>query len=179
MCSSCCRNTSAQPYRGTHMYAHINEYRWTMRSLNRRGIHRWSAGSPHSQVCSSYKIGLLCSAHAALVRVLQIAFAHIVQKRVRMKMSLRSLIKTLLLEFVSAAVFWRNYMIVRRYRLPCAYNKYQNQTTLQIKLEFIKFTLFVSMCVCVHKSDAAKMQAKPSPEVINTCTKLHQFRSVN
>ena len=34
MCSSCCRNTSAQPYRGTHIYARINEYGWTMRSLN-------------------------------------------------------------------------------------------------------------------------------------------------
>ena len=34
MCSSCCRNTSAQPYRDTHIYARIKEYRWTMRSLN-------------------------------------------------------------------------------------------------------------------------------------------------
>ena len=26
---SCCRNTSAQPYRGTLIYAPINEYHWT------------------------------------------------------------------------------------------------------------------------------------------------------
>ena len=30
MRSSCCRKTSAQPYRGTHIYAPINEYHWTM-----------------------------------------------------------------------------------------------------------------------------------------------------
>ena len=34
MRSSCCRNTSGQPYRGTHIYARINEYHWTMRSHN-------------------------------------------------------------------------------------------------------------------------------------------------
>ena len=32
--SLCCRNTSAQPYRGTHICARLNEYGWTMRSLN-------------------------------------------------------------------------------------------------------------------------------------------------
>ena len=47
-------------------------------------------------------------AHAPLVRVLQTAFTDIVQKRVWMKMCLRSLIRTILLEFVSAAVFQRN-----------------------------------------------------------------------
>ena len=83
MRSSCCQNTSAQPYRGTHIYARINEYRWTMRSLNGH------AGEPrgnkenitfaHLQrfkhisftlcfVIETYEIGLLCSAHAALVR---------------------------------------------------------------------------------------------------------------
>ena len=30
MRSSCCRNTSAQPYRGMHIYAPINEYHLTM-----------------------------------------------------------------------------------------------------------------------------------------------------
>ena len=35
------------------------------------------------------------------------------------------------------------------------------------------FTLFVHMCVCVHKSDAADMQA------VNTCSRLHQFRSMH
>ena len=30
MRSSCCRNRSAQPYRGMHIYAPINEYHWTM-----------------------------------------------------------------------------------------------------------------------------------------------------
>ena len=34
MHSSCCRNASAQPYRGTHIYAGINVYHLTMRSLN-------------------------------------------------------------------------------------------------------------------------------------------------
>ena len=34
MCSSCCRNTSAQLYQGTHVYARINECCWTMRSPN-------------------------------------------------------------------------------------------------------------------------------------------------
>ena len=133
MCNSCCRNTFAQPYRGTHIYAPTNEYRWTMPSLNgayidclldnhvvisdldarEHLIMGYRKKSPHSQVCSSYKIGLLCSAHAALVRVLRTAFTRIVQKRIRMKTSLRSLIRTILLEFVSAAVFRRN-SIVRK-----------------------------------------------------------------
>ena len=70
MCSSCCLNTSAQPYRGTHIYVHINEFRWTMRSLNGAYIDRLldnhvvitdldargGKKSPHSQVCSSYKL---------------------------------------------------------------------------------------------------------------------------
>ena len=30
MRTSCCRNRSAQPYRGTHIYAPLNEYHWTM-----------------------------------------------------------------------------------------------------------------------------------------------------
>ena len=34
MCSSCCRNTYAQPYQDTHLYARIKEYHRTMRSLN-------------------------------------------------------------------------------------------------------------------------------------------------
>ena len=123
MCSSCCRNTSAQPYRGTHIYAPINEYPWTMRTLNGAYIdrlldnhvvisdldarERLIMGYRKKSHCS-YKIGILCSAHAALVRVLRTAFMRKVQKRVRMKKCLRSLIRTILLEFVSAAVFRRN-----------------------------------------------------------------------
>ena len=37
MRSTCCRNTSAQPYRGTHIYAPINEYHWTMSAQSERG----------------------------------------------------------------------------------------------------------------------------------------------
>ena len=33
----CCRNTSAQPYRGTHIYAPVNEYHWTMSAQSERG----------------------------------------------------------------------------------------------------------------------------------------------
>ena len=40
MHSSCCRNTSAQPYWGTHTYARINVYHWTMCSLNGAYIDR-------------------------------------------------------------------------------------------------------------------------------------------
>ena len=40
MRSSCCRNTSAQFYRGTHVYAHINKCYWNMRSLNGAYIDR-------------------------------------------------------------------------------------------------------------------------------------------
>ena len=131
MCSSCCRNTSAQPYRGTHIYACINEYHWTMGSLNVAYIDRlldnhvvisdvyardrlimgYGKKSPHSQV--SYKIGLLCSANVTLVCVLRTACTCIVQKRVRMKTCLLSLVRTILLEFVSAAVF-RRHCILRK-----------------------------------------------------------------
>ena len=110
---------SAQPYRDTHIFARINEYRWTMRSLNGAYIYRllqnhvvisdldarerqimgYRKKSPHSHVCSSCKIGLLCSADVALVQVLRTAFTRLVQKRVRLKTCLRSLIR---------AVFRRN-----------------------------------------------------------------------
>ena len=37
----------------------------------------------------------------------------------------------------------------KRYRLPCAYKKYQNQTEQQIKLEFIIH--FIRIHVCMRK----------------------------
>ena len=78
MHSSCCRNISVQPYWGTHICARINEYRWTLRSLN--GACRITKTPTFADlqlfkhilftlcfVIETYEIGLLCSGHTALV----------------------------------------------------------------------------------------------------------------
>ena len=71
----------------------------------------------------------------------------------------------------------------KRLSLSRVDKKYQNQTAQLIKLE-LYFMLFVHMCVYVPKSDTADTQAEPSllskPQgVMNTYSKLHQFRSVS
>ena len=72
----------------------------------------------------------------------------------------------------------------KRYRLPSAYNKYQNQTAQQIK--FIAITHFIRIHVCMRKQIRRSKKRRlnrvlllADHKVINTCSKLHQFRSVN
>ena len=72
----------------------------------------------------------------------------------------------------------------KRYHLPSAYNKCQNQTAQQIKFVFI--THFIHIHVCMHKQIRSCKKRRlnrvlllADRKVINTCTKLQQFRSVN
>ena len=112
--------------------------------------------SPHSQVqlfkhilftsCfvfETYEIGLLCTAHAALVRVLRTAFTRIVQN-VFAQPYQNDTVRIRQCSGISAEQARE-----KRYRLPCAYNKYQNQTAQQIKLEFIIY--FIPIHVCMRK----------------------------
>ena len=82
------------------------------------------------------KLGLLCTAHAALVRVIvQNVFAQPYQN---------DTVRISQFSGISA-----EQASEKRYRLPCAYNKYQNQTAQQIKLEFIIH--FIPIHVCMRK----------------------------
>ena len=63
-----------------------------------------------------------------------------------METRLCSLIRTILLEILCAAVFWQSNR-EKRYRFPSAYNKYQNQTAQQIKLELIIHFIPIHMCM--------------------------------
>ena len=79
-----------------------------------------------------------------------------------------------------SAEFYRE----KRYHLSSAYNKYQNQTAQQIKFVFI--THFIHIHVCMHKQIRRCKKRRlnrvlllADRKVINTCTKLQQFRSVN
>ena len=117
-------------------------------------------------VIETYEIGLLCSAHAALVRVLQTAFGVSLNRNVFAQLS----------EFFSASVFLRNSMV-------------RKDTICQVRTTNTKFRLHskLNSYTCVYaltNQTLQKTQAEPSPlladhKVINTCTKLHQFRSVN
>ena len=73
----------------------------------------------------------------------------------------------------------------KRYRLPSVYNKHQNQTAQQITSVFI-LTHFIRIHVCLRKQIRRckkrrlnRVLLRADRKVIVTCTKLHQFRSVN
>ena len=54
--------------------------------------------------------------------------------------------------------------------------QYQNQTAQQIKFVFI--THFIRIHVCMRK-EIRRCKTRSDRKVINTCTEVHQFRSVN
>ena len=126
MRSSCCRNTSAQPYRGTHIYARINVY------CSERGILVYFAQCMRRYImCIANRI----YAYSAVASPNENVFAQPYQNntiRIRQCSGI-------------SAEWYRE----KRYRLPCAYNKYQNQTSQQIKLEFIIH--FICIHVCMRK----------------------------
>ena len=84
------------------------------------------------------------------------------------------------LRSVISAEYYRE----KKYCLPSAYNKYQNQTAQQIKSEFIIHFIRIDVCMRKQIRRCKKRRLNrilllADRKVINTCTKLHQLRSVN
>ena len=127
MHSSCCQNTSAQFYLGTHVYARIFKCHWTMRCLNGAYIDRLLDNHvviSDSRNCTKFT-GL--QLFSAFVRVLRTAFRRIVQNMFAQPYQ-NDTVRIRQCSGISAEKSRE-----KRYCLPCAYNKYQNQTAQQIK----------------------------------------------
>ena len=122
MGSSCCRNASAQLFRGTHIYAHINEYCWTIngacrittwyniRVVNLDARERFRKNTTFADL---QLIKHILFNSCFVIETVSTCTVNRIYSYSAMETCLRSLIRTILLEFVSVAVFRRN-SIVRK-----------------------------------------------------------------